>query len=50
MAAEFHNDGRTVRAFSFTIPGDDEALYYDAEGRSVKRLFLRSPVSLRASE
>ncbi len=43
MAAEFHNDGRTVQAFSFTIPGDEEALYYDAEGRSVKRLFLRSP-------
>ena len=43
VAAEFHNDGRTVQAFSFTLPGDEEALYYDAEGRSVKRLFLRSP-------
>ena len=43
IAAEFHNDGRVVQAFSFTAPGDEKALYYDAEGRSVKRLFLRSP-------
>ena len=43
VAAEFQNDGRTVQAFSFRIPGDDEALYYDFEGRSLKRLFLRSP-------
>ena len=43
VAAEFYNDGRTVQAFSFVIPGDDQALYYDADGRSLKRLFLRSP-------
>lgn len=43
VAAEFQNDGRTVQAFSFVIPGDDQALYYDADGRSLKRLFLRSP-------
>ena len=43
VAAEFYNDGRTVQAFSFVIPGDDRALYYDADGRSLKRLFLRSP-------
>ena len=43
MAAEFYNDGRTVQAFSFVMPGDDKALYYDADGRSFKRLFLRSP-------
>ncbi len=43
LAAEFYNDGRTIRAFGYTIPGDDEALYYDAEGRSLKRLFLKSP-------
>ena len=43
VAAEFYNDGRTVQAFSFVVPGDDQALYYDADGRSVKRLFLRSP-------
>ena len=43
VAAEFHNDGRTVQAFGFRIPGDDKALYYDSDGRSLKRLFLRSP-------
>ena len=43
VAAEFHNDGRTIQAFSFVLPGDDQALYYDADGRSLKRLFLRSP-------
>ncbi len=43
VAAEFYNDGRTIQAFSYVIPGDDQALYYDADGRSLKRLFLRSP-------
>ncbi len=43
VAAEFHNDGRTVQAFKFVLPGDDQSLYYDADGRSLKRLFLRSP-------
>ena len=43
VAAEFLNDGRRVQAFRFHVPGDDEARYYDGEGRSVKRLFLRSP-------
>ena len=43
VAAEFHNDGRRVQAFRFEVPGDDEALYYDEEGRSLKRQFLRSP-------
>ena len=43
VAAEFDNDGRQVQAFRFQIPGDDEALYYDQEGRSVRRLFLRAP-------
>lgn len=43
VAAEFYNDGRTVQAFKFILPGDDEPLYYDADGRSLKRLFLRAP-------
>ena len=32
-----------VRAFRFHVPGETEAQYFDAEGRSLKRLFLRSP-------
>lgn len=43
VAAEFENDGRRVQAFGFRLPDDDETLYYDAEGRSLTRLFLSSP-------
>ena len=43
LAATFENDGRRVQAFRFHIPGDPEAQYFDENGRSMKRLFLRSP-------
>lgn len=43
LAAELLNDGRQLRAFRFQPPGG-EAAYYDAEGRSLKRFFLRSPL------
>jgi len=43
VAAELHNDGRVVRAFRFVDP-DGKAGYYDSEGRSVKRMFLKSPL------
>lgn len=43
LAVEFINDGRRVQAFRFTVPGDQEALYYDEQGQSLKRQFLRSP-------
>ena len=42
-AAEFHNDGRVLRAFRFTPPGGKPD-YYDEEGRSLRRFFLRSPL------
>jgi murein DD-endopeptidase MepM/ murein hydrolase activator NlpD len=42
-AAEFHNDGRVLRAIRFTPPGGKPA-YYDADGRSLRRFFLRSPL------
>ncbi len=42
-AAEFHNDGRVLRAFRFTPPGGLPD-YYDEEGRSLRRFFLRSPL------
>jgi murein DD-endopeptidase MepM/ murein hydrolase activator NlpD len=42
-AAEFHNDGRVVRAIRFTPPGG-KAGYYDERGRSLRRFFLRSPL------
>jgi murein DD-endopeptidase MepM/ murein hydrolase activator NlpD len=42
-AAEFHNDGRVLRAVRFTPPGGKPA-YYDEHGRSLRRFFLRSPL------
>jgi murein DD-endopeptidase MepM/ murein hydrolase activator NlpD len=43
MAAEFRNDGRVLRAIRF-IPPNGEPAYYDEHGRSLRRLFLRSPL------
>ena len=43
VAVQFVNEGRQVRAFRFTVPGDTETQYFDGEGRSLKRQFLRSP-------
>ncbi len=43
MAAEFHNDGRVVRAIQFT-PAGGKPGYYDERGRSLRRFFLRSPL------
>ncbi|MEQ1573875.1 MAG: M23 family metallopeptidase [Vicinamibacterales bacterium] len=42
-AAEFRNDGRLIRAIRFTPPGG-KADYFDEEGRSLRRFFLRSPL------
>jgi murein DD-endopeptidase MepM/ murein hydrolase activator NlpD len=43
LAAEFRNDGRVLKAFRYQLPGA-EAGYYDEQGRSMKRFFLRSPL------
>jgi murein DD-endopeptidase MepM/ murein hydrolase activator NlpD len=42
-AAEFQNDGRVIRAIRFT-PSGGEPGYYDEEGRSLRRFFLKSPL------
>jgi murein DD-endopeptidase MepM/ murein hydrolase activator NlpD len=42
-AVEFRNEGRPLRAFRFT-PAGGKPGYYDEQGRSVRRLFLRSPL------
>lgn len=41
--AEFRNDGRLLRAIRFTPPGGKPG-YYDEQGRSLRRFFLRSPL------
>jgi murein DD-endopeptidase MepM/ murein hydrolase activator NlpD len=43
LAAEFVNDGRKLRAVRFTPDGGSPA-YYDENGRSLKRFFLKSPL------
>jgi len=43
VAVELVNDGRVVRAFRF-VDADGHAGYYDDEGRSLRRMFLRSPL------
>lgn len=47
LAAEFSNDGRVLKAFRFTVPGGP-AGYYDEQGRSLKRFFLKSPLKFGA--
>jgi len=42
-AAEFRNEGRLIRAVRFTPPGGKPG-YFDEQGRSLRRLFLRSPL------
>ena len=43
LAAEFSNEGRVLQAVRFTVPGGKPA-YYDVQGRSLKRFFLKSPL------
>ena len=43
LAAEFVNDGRVLKAIRFTPEGGSPA-YYDENGRSLKRFFLKSPL------
>ena len=47
LAAEFTNEGRVLRAVRFTVPGGKPA-YYDVQGRSLKRFFLKSPLKFGA--
>jgi murein DD-endopeptidase MepM/ murein hydrolase activator NlpD len=42
-AARFENDGRVLQAFRFATPGSKPD-YYDEQGRSLRRFFLRSPL------
>jgi murein DD-endopeptidase MepM/ murein hydrolase activator NlpD len=42
-AAEFVNEGRVLRAIRFTPPGGKPG-YYDENGRSLRRFFLKSPL------
>ena len=43
LAAELHNDGRRLRALRFAPEGGAPG-YFDNEGRSLRKFFLRSPL------
>ena len=43
LAAEFVHDGRVLRAVYFD-DGSGSGTYYDAEGKSLRKAFLRSPL------
>jgi murein DD-endopeptidase MepM/ murein hydrolase activator NlpD len=45
LAAEFVNDGVLYRAYRFEIDG--RADYYDTTGRSLRKAFLKAPLSFR---
>lgn len=45
LTAEFINDGQAFRAYRFEIDG--RAGYYNAEGRSLRKQFLKAPLSFR---
>lgn len=45
LAAEFVNDGVAYRAYRFEVDGKTD--YYDAEGRSLRKAFLKAPLSFR---
>lgn len=44
LAAEIINGGRSVVAVHFDPDGDGDGTYYDLDGNSVRRSFLRRPV------
>ena len=44
LGARFLTDGRDLRAFRWTDPATGKPSFYDENGRSLKRFFLRSPL------
>lgn len=44
LGARFKTAERELQAYHWTIPGSSKAGYYDENGRSLKRFFLRSPL------
>ncbi len=47
LSADLVNRGRSHRALWFDPNGDGRGTYYDPEGKSVRRAFLKSPIALR---
>lgn len=47
LAAEIAANGKPFRAFYYDAGKDGSGSYYDSKGRSVRRAFLRAPLSYR---
>lgn len=45
LSAEFGNDGESCRAYRYERDGNAE--YYDADGKALKKAFLKAPLSFR---
>ncbi len=45
IAAEFTNQGQLFRAFRYTYPDSDRSDYFDFKGNSLRKEFLKSPIS-----
>lgn len=44
LAAEFNNGGKIYQAFRYTYPDNDKSDYFDMEGNSLRKEFLKSPL------
>jgi murein DD-endopeptidase MepM/ murein hydrolase activator NlpD len=44
LAAELTNQGRVLQAFFYTPPDTQKPEYYDAEGKSLRKEFIKSPI------
>jgi murein DD-endopeptidase MepM/ murein hydrolase activator NlpD len=47
LASDLTISGKSLTAFRFTPSGSNSALYFDTEGGSLRRAFLRTPVEFR---
>jgi murein DD-endopeptidase MepM/ murein hydrolase activator NlpD len=45
LTAEFINQGRTYQAVRYTNPENNRSEYFTADGKSMRKAFLRSPVN-----
>jgi len=45
LTAQFINQGNTFQAFRFTYPDSREWDYFDPEGKSLRKEFLKSPIN-----
>jgi len=45
LAAQFTNQGKTFQAFRFTYPDTQEWDYFNPEGQSLRKEFLKSPIN-----